>query len=656
MTRCPIDGPRLLHAWGISVWCTCIAAVLLLTSLPTPVHATEDTRGSTAYCEDPGTSSGPGLQTNNNIMTFETQYAVDYARAGVGGMRNVGSATIALAGVSGAVSKAYLYWSGPTNTTVPTANASVFVDGIPIIGTNIGFSDNNCWGFNNSQAYRADVTLIVQTKLGGPNGSYALTGFGSGPPVNTNGASLLVFFNDGNPLNNRDVVLFDGNDSNIPNIYDAPGWNVSLPGINYTAGTADMELHVADGQSFPDDALTLNAATLEPVGAIFQGTSVPSANPGPTGNGSLWDIRNWDVTSYLSPGPNTLTLTTGVVSDCLSLHVAAINLPAGAAPNQPPICDAGGPYTAETCVRPQQCIQLDGSGTTDPDTPVLSYAWTSDCPGATFDDSTSATPILCVDTSAPADVVCMVTLTVSDGDNERSCSSDVFLPCRNLPPDCSNAVACVATLWPPNHKYNEVSICGVTDPEGDPVTITVTSITQDEPLNTRGDGNTCPDAQLSPPAVRAERTGTPGIPGNGRVYAVNFTASDPSGAECSGTVFVCVPHDQGEHSTCIDDGQRYDSTGPCTAANGLAPEAVSLKVAEVSTTQANITFALPTDTDVEISVFDVAGRRLATLENTRLATGVYDRAWSLVGVPSGMYFVRLRANDISLVKPVLNLH
>ena len=60
--------------------------------------------------------------------------------------------------------------------------------------------------------------------------------------------------------------------------------------------------------------------------------------------------------------------------------------------------------------------------------------------------------------------------------------------------------------------------------------------------------------------VRAERTGTPKVPGNGRVYEIQFTATDPSGAACSGVVNTGVPHDQRKPITIIDDLIRYDST------------------------------------------------------------------------------------------------
>jgi hypothetical protein len=271
----------------------------------------------------------------SNVVLTETRSGTDWVAAGVGGMRNVGSGSIQVSGVSGTVTKAYLYWHGPTNSTSPAANASVSVNNVPLTNvTNIGFSNNNCWGFQNSQAYRADVTSIVTG-----NGTYSLTNFGKGSSstantANTNGASLIVFFNDLDSTNNRDVVLFDGNDSNISNDFDANGWNVTLSGITYTSGTANLQLHVADGQAYTDAALILNGTTLVPTGAIFQGTSVPSANNGPTGNGSLWDIKTFNVTSFLNPeaNPNTLSLTSGVAGDCLGLVVAIVDLPPGAAP------------------------------------------------------------------------------------------------------------------------------------------------------------------------------------------------------------------------------------------------------------------------------------------------------------------------------------
>jgi hypothetical protein len=116
-------------------------------------------------------------------------------------------------------------------------------------------------------------------------------------------------------------------------------------------------------------------------------------------------------------------------------------------------------------------------------------------------------------------------------------------------------------LWPPNHQLREISVVGVTDPDGDPVTITATSVSQDEAVLEKGTGSgvTSPDASLSPLAVRAERNGNPKTPGDGRVYRVGFTAEDGQGGSCTGSVTVCVPHDQRPSGTCVDGGSLYDS-------------------------------------------------------------------------------------------------
>jgi|GEM_PF-2048442 len=293
-------------------------------------------RGSIDYCNAPAerTLGANPAGANRSVAQSITIFNTDFVSAGVGGMRDVGNGQIVIGGINGPVTRAYLYWHGVTNNT-NNVGFSITVNSATIIGTSIGISDNNCWGYNNSQAYRADVTPLV---LGIGNGTYNLSGFGD---LNPNGASLIVFFNDGTTSNNRDVVIFDGNDSNIPfagipSNPDAPadpaGWNVLLSGINYTSGTANIQMHVADGQAFSDDGVSINSNVLIPAGANWEGNTVPGANNGPANNGRLWDIRTFNVTTFLSPGPNTLNLTSGTGSDCLGLIVAMIDLPAGAAP------------------------------------------------------------------------------------------------------------------------------------------------------------------------------------------------------------------------------------------------------------------------------------------------------------------------------------
>ncbi len=125
----------------------------------------------------------------------------------------------------------------------------------------------------------------------------------------------------------------------------------------------------------------------------------------------------------------------------------------------------------------------------------------------------------------------------------------------NQPPVCK-ARPSVASLWPVNHAWTPIAILGVTDPEHQPVGIVIDKITQDEDVDAPGTGHTAPDATgvgSASASVRAERSGT----GDGRVYAIHFTASDPQGETCSGTVNVAVPHDQ--NGTAVDSGQFYDA-------------------------------------------------------------------------------------------------
>jgi chitinase len=103
----------------------------------------------------------------------------------------------------------------------------------------------------------------------------------------------------------------------------------------------------------------------------------------------------------------------------------------------------------------------------------------------------------------------------------------------------------------------------VVDPDQAPYnsTITITSVTQDEPTNGLGDGDTPVDAIITHNTgsddtllLRAERSGK----GDGRVYTVNFKACDPEGC-VSGSVQVMVPHDK-RTDPAKNSGQNYNST------------------------------------------------------------------------------------------------
>jgi hypothetical protein len=150
--------------------------------------------------------------------------------------------------------------------------------------------------------------------------------------------------------------------------------------------------------------------------------------------------------------------------------------------------------------------------------------------------------------------------TVSDGNGGTS-SASVAIAVQNVngPPVCSTAAASPVTLWPPDKTFYPVSVIGVTDPDGDMVTITITGIRQDEPVGTGGNSPDGVIAGVNLAEIRSERDGS----GDGRVYHIFFTASDGRGGSCSGKVRVgIVPHDQSGAIDAIDGGPLYDSTVP----------------------------------------------------------------------------------------------
>ncbi|UCG17657.1 MAG: hypothetical protein JSV19_06435, partial [Phycisphaerales bacterium] len=80
-------------------------------------------------------------------------------------------------------------------------------------------------------------------------------------------------------------------------------------------------------------------------------------------------------------------------------------------------------------------VALDGTGSFSPGGSPLTYLWTSDCPGASFDDDTSPTPTLTVGSSPGCAVACAVTLTVTDDAGQAdTCSVTVTIE-DTMPPD-----------------------------------------------------------------------------------------------------------------------------------------------------------------------------------------------------------------------------
>jgi hypothetical protein len=226
--------------------------------------------------------------------------------------------------------------------------------------------------------------------------------------------------------------------------------------------------------------------------------------------------------------------------------------------NSAPVANAGDPQTVDE----GRVVHLDGTASADPDGDTLSFSW-EQVPGAgppvILVGADGARPQFTAPAVAPGGETIKLRLTVSDNDpvNPKAASTDLSVAIRNIndPPSCDLARPSVPVLWPPDHRMVLVGIEGVTDRDSlyNRVTLTITSVYQDEVTDGLGDGDTAPDAlrsgDRSGVLLRAERSGT----GDGRYYTVNFSASDGF-EECVGRVRVAVPHDR--KTVPIDSGVK----------------------------------------------------------------------------------------------------
>jgi hypothetical protein len=220
-----------------------------------------------------------------------------------------------------------------------------------------------------------------------------------------------------------------------------------------------------------------------------------------------------------------------------------------------PSADAGSNQTVDE----HSAVTLHGSGV-DPNDDPIHFTWTK-IDGPPVINPTgydTATPSFTAPFVGPAGATLTYQLLVWDDFGGWGLNSvTVTVNNINNPPDITNAHADVPVLWAPDHKLVPVHIIGVTDTENN-ATITIDSVSQDEPTNGLGDGDTAIDAIISANhdsvQLRAERSGK----GDGRVYWVHFTASDFEGSS-SGQVKVMVPKSK-KTDVAIDSGQNYNST------------------------------------------------------------------------------------------------
>jgi hypothetical protein len=301
----------------------------------------------------------PPARANTSMHIYTTLDRTDYVIAAAGGIgapgtSGGGAGTLTLEGVSGTVTLALLYWNGIdvempelglTGGDADYDEPDIEFDGVPFTGDRVaGSGSNDCWPLvpqpPSAALYRADVTGRVASR---GSGDYTFAGLADKPGHSANGLSLIVYFDDGNPGNDLRIAHYEGMQSNTEEM-------IFEPVVDYAGGVVEAVLHVSDGQDVLADGhfywiapgaipdlgdIELRYDRLYDNLPLWPGTSVPAlGHPRTDTAAGLWDIRRMPLTPLFGPPKRYATkIRHSIDHDCVSLQVAQIVQPAGAAPS-----------------------------------------------------------------------------------------------------------------------------------------------------------------------------------------------------------------------------------------------------------------------------------------------------------------------------------
>ncbi len=445
----------------------------------------------------------PALSANTPMTKFIDFPRTDVVNAGVGGiaapgLEGGGAGQIELVGVSGSVTLALLYWHGIDIEWSPRFvggnfdydETDIVFDGVPLIGTRVaGYANNNGWPLrgpldppppDSAAVYRADVTSRVQLR---GNGTYSLSGLSDGGGHSTNGASLIVYFDDGNASNDVRVEHYEGQLSN-----NGGPWNFAFD-VDYRGGNLDAVIHVADGQaSLADGTLTLRASPGVPgvsgdasvrFGSpfidglpLFSGESVPAMAFGRASDGlRLWDIRRLPLASVVG-APGMYRLQTEWVSggDAAALLVAQIVQPAD--PQDPMLTPSPhdfGDVPRNTVSAPQPFLlrnlfshPITISGTPDVTRPTLYQVTAQTCSGRTLaPGATCSVDVACAPTGTGQFPPAAVRITFSAPPSQLTRASYAPISCYGIPTGAFSRLQ----ITPASHNFGEHPAGSVSAPQ-----------------------------------------------------------------------------------------------------------------------------------------------------------------------------------------------
>lgn len=319
---------------------------------------------------------------------------------------------------------------------------------------------------------------------------------------------------------------------------------------------------------------------------------------------------------------------------------------------------------SDITICPGASTTIGGSPTASGGTAPYTYSWS---PTDGLDDASSANP-----TATPA-ATTTYTVTVTD-DGGFSATDDVTVTVEDNEAPVITVISEPIVLWPPNHKYQTISLAEcVTAVSDNCASLTVSDViivmvTSDEPEDAQGngDGKTLNDMVIADDCqsvdIRKEREGN----GNGRVYTIHFAVDDGNGNIGTATCQVHVPHNQG--GVAIDDGPVYTVNGVCASSSfvksgsggdsGENPALLAIpdnfvldqNYPNPFNPTTSIRFALSEAANVTLHIYDISGQLVRTLVSGSMDAGYYNIQWDATNdtgakVASGIYISRISAGS-----------
>jgi hypothetical protein len=117
------------------------------------------------------------------------------------------------------------------------------------------------------------------------------------------------------------------------------------------------------------------------------------------------------------------------------------------------------------------------------------------------------------------------------------------------------------------------------------------------------------------------------------------------GEEYNFTVAVVVANTWQALTEHVDLIRRLYNVGIAEQAPDAAEPELELTSSAISTSLFNLRYTLPTASNVTVTVFDAAGRRVSILYQGTAPAGTSELSWNVTAVPAGVYFVRLDAGS-----------